>query len=52
MEKFKIGVVSFTDPRAVKGIAEINRRNLFIPGDISSELEFACRAAGISMEKL
>jgi len=28
MEKFKIGIVSFTDPRAVKGIEGINRRNL------------------------
>ncbi len=28
MEKIKIGVVSFTDPRAVEGIDDINRQNI------------------------
>jgi len=28
MEKYRIGIVSFTDPRAVSGIDEIDRRNI------------------------
>jgi L-fucose isomerase-like protein len=45
MEKVKLGIVSFTDPRAVKGIEEINRLNLGCQAEIARLLKdagFSC----------
>ncbi len=38
MKKLKVGIVSFTDPRAVRGIDEINRSNIAAQNRLSASL--------------